>query len=227
MNRNHNPRRNVNERTHVKPKNKAGLAFLKRFHFTGALPSEFQQLWNSAKKKPIYAAGSIVAMLTNIIGLFEFYSKYIAGKSQNTPSYRRDQSGVIDSLLGFFPGRILAFLILTLSLGWTISLIGIWLTKKPTDTGMIIAHAITAFGAIFMVLCIDVIFAKDIARAPFFVFLIAIIGVTLAVFIAKTNFQQNYESRLEVTASRTALLMNFSSVTAVLVVFSQVTGLSQ
>lgn len=227
MNRNRNQRRNANKRTHIKPKIKIGSAFLERFHFIGILPAEFRYFWSYTKEHPLYAVGSVMALLANISGVSEFYSKYIAGKSQNTSSYSRDQSGIIDSLLVFFPGRIMAFLILTLSLGWTISLIGIWLTKKSTDAGMIIAHVITAFGAIFMVLCIDVIFAKDITRAPFFVFLIAIIGVTLAVFIAKTNFQQNYESRLEITASRTALLMNFSLITAVLVVFSQVTGLSR
>lgn len=227
MNRNRNQRRNVNGRTHVKPKLKIGSAFSERLRFIGILPAEFRHFWKYTKEHPLYAVGSVMALFANISGVSQFYSQYIAGNSQNTSSYARNQSGIIDSLLVFFPGRIMAFLILTLSLGWTISLIGIWLTKKPTDTGMIIAHVITAFGAIFMVLCIDVIFARDITRAPFFVFLIAIIGVTLAVFIAKTNFQQNYESRLEVTASRTALLLNFSTVTAVLVVFSQVAGLSQ
>lgn len=231
MNRNRNQRRNVNQRTHVKTKFKTGSSFWGRLHFVGILPAEGQHFWNHTKEHPVYAFGSVLALLANIFGVHDFYSKHIAGESQYTSSgsssYPHDQSGIIDGLLGFFPGRIMVFLILTLSLGWTISLVGIWLTKTTTDTRMIIAHAITAFGAIFMVLYIDVIFASDITRAPLFVFLIAIIGVTLAVFIAKTNFQQSYESRLEVTASRTALLMNFSTVTAALVVFSQVTGLSQ
>lgn len=220
MSRNRNRRQNINTDSHQPPK-----GFIKDYSsdFFNNLIRDIKKTINNAKETPIdtiKTVGSVVASLTGGTLLF---SGSDGGSSSVNYNYA---PSILDGLLSFFPGRIMAFFVLTMSLGWVISLIGIWLTKNITDIRSILAHTVTAFGAIFLALSIESIFKQDISQKPFFVLLLAILGVTFSIYIAKTNFKQNHKVRPEITAARASLLMNFSCVTACLVMFTQATGLS-
>lgn len=178
--------------------------------------SEARAYFNSWPEQPLRMLIGTIAFTCSIITLVD-----ILGGINTTQTYNSNSG-----LLSVFGARILAFLVIAASLGWSISMVGIWLTKNNNDMHSVIAHIFTAFGAVFMSACIGHIFKSDIDRAPYVVLMFSILGATIAIFLAKTNFKQTLSSDLEVTASRAALLMNFATVTAVLVVFTQITGLS-
>ena len=168
-------------------------------------------------KTPIQAFGGLFAIITSVITAI----KYVL---QSAPSA---DVAPQSALLSVFPARVLAFMIIAGSIAWSISQLGIWMTARSNETLRLGAHLVTAFGALFMAACIDWIFASDIQKSPFVVLLFSIIGVTFAIFLAKTNFRQTLEPDPEIIAVRAGLLLNFALVATGLVIFVQLTGLSR
>ncbi len=162
---------------------------------------------------PLQAVGGSIAFLSSVISVFEFLT------GAGGPGSRTAQH---DGFFSVFPARILLFLFIAASLGWTVALVGGWLTTRLREGQLVAAHIFTVFGAVFMVACIDWIFALDRDKGGFVLLFIAIFGVSFAIFLAKTNFKLMLESDEAIVAARSGLLLSFSATAALLVVVLQI-----
>ena len=215
MNRNRRGGRQATS-SRSKPKSASFLSGLGKKSIYANIVNELKGLVEEAFNKPIQGlmgAGSLVLTGLSALGF---------SQDKNEPYGSQFSTG----LLSVFPARVIAFMIIAGSIAWTISLVGIWLTSVNNEVRKLLAHLVTAFGALFMAACIEWIFQPDISRAPVIVLLFSIVGVTFGIFLAKTNFRLTLEPDPEVIAVRAGLLMNFAMVATALVILQQLTGLS-
>lgn len=200
-----------------KPKSQSFIPDLGGNNLFANLAYELKGHIEAAYKKPMAALMAAGAFPTSIYSVYEFFQK--AGDPYG--------SSAGSSLLSVFPARVIAFMVIAGSIAWSISLLGIWLTSVNNEARKLLAHLVTAFGALFMAACIEWIFQPDISKSPVIVLLFSIIGVTFGIFLAKTNFRLTLEPDPEVIAVRAGLLMNFATVATALVILVQLTGLSR
>lgn len=224
MNRNHNRRRNVNaikKDSSDKPLFKKPAAnFDNKILLT--IARELEELVDVAKNYPLKAIATVFAFIASVAAV----KALISGGDSAAVGYHNSAPSLLSGIMKFLPGRVMAFSILTMSIGWFISIAGIWLTSRPTEIRNIFAHATAAFGAILLALSIESIFSQDIIRQPLLFLFLGIAGATASIYIAKTNFRLNPETNMAVIAARASLLANFACITAGLIVFNQVSGLS-
>lgn len=199
-----------------KAKSESFLPNLGKGNVFANVANEMKSLIEEAYNKPLQGIAGAASLVTTGLSVLGF------SQDQN-PAYG---SHFTSGLLSVFPARIIAFMIIAGSIAWTISLVGIWLTSVNNEVRKLMAHLVTAFGALFMAACIEWIFQPDISRAPVIVLLFSIVGVTFGIFLAKTNFRLTLEPDPEVIAVRAGLLMNFAMVATALVILQQLTGLS-
>ena len=119
----------------------------------------------------------------------------------------------------------MAFIIISASIGWTISTIGIWMTKRTSPWSRILSVFLTVLAAIFLAACIDWIFAIDLSRLPRIVLFFVVAGVAVSVLMAKANYKYTLEPDLAVTLRRSELLLVFAGSATFLVILRELTGL--
>lgn len=193
------------------PPNFGNLSFLAN------LVNDLKSLLAIAFKTPLQAIGGLFSFLASVFGVIGFHSGSQASSSLPSQSL----------LPSLFSARILVFLVIAGSIAWMTSLIGIWLTSRLSDMRRLIAYLVTAIGALFMAVCIDWIFAIDMNQYPIKVLFASVTGVTLGIFLAKTNFLQTLEPDPEIIATRAGLLMCFALVAVGMVIVVQLAGLSR
>lgn len=201
-----------------RPKSQSFIPDLGGNNLFANLAIELKGHIEAAYKKPMAALMAAGAFPTSIYSVYEFFQ---------TTSDPYANSSAAGSLLSVFPARVIAFMVIAGSIAWSISMIGIWLTSVNNEARKLLAHLVTAFGALFMAACIEWIFEPDISKSPVIVLLFSIIGVTFGIFLAKTNFRFTLEPDPEVIAVRAGLLANFAAVATALVILVQLTGLSR
>lgn len=199
-----------------KVKSESFLPDLGKKNIFANIATEVKTLIEEAYNKPIQGIVGTASLITTALSVLGF------SQDQNQAYGRHFTSG----LLSVFPARVIAFMIIAGSIAWTISMVGIWLTSVNNEVRKLLAHLVTAFGALFMAACIEWIFQPDINKSPVIVLLFSIIGVTFGIFLAKTNFRLTLEPDPDVIAVRAGLLMNFAMVATALVIMVQLTGLS-
>lgn len=164
---------------------------------------------------------NIVAFCATIATIFG-YSVSSGSSNVNTSG---QTSGLLGQVLSVFPARAMAFVIIAASIGWTISSFGIWLTSSRSPWSRPAGHFATLISAFFLAACIDWIFSPDLKIAPKLVLFCSIIGVALAVFLAKTNFKLTLEPDGHITMVRAEFLTTFAGSITILVLLREFTGL--
>ena len=140
--------------------------------------------------------GTTVSVLFSIFGFF-------LGGSGTSASSNVSASFPFALRLGFY-------VLMSASIGWTVSTIGIKLTHHRSPWANIIARFGTVFAALFLATGIAWLFPNEILRTPGLVLGLGVAGSSLAVYLARTNYSLTYETNARVIAMRAELLMLFA-----------------
>ncbi len=152
---------------------------------------------------PLRALGSLLGVIGTLVSILGFFWSGSSGSGGSNPANSWPITFPFSLRLGFF-------LIMTASIGWTVSTISIALTKHASPWAMVIARLGTLFAALFLATGIDWLFPREVRSTPGLVLALAVAGSAFAVYLAKTNFALTREADVRVAASRAELLLVFS-----------------
>lgn len=181
------------------------------------LQADVIDTFQKAFQTPFQAALGLLSFVASCIGIIGFYGASSAGRGY--------YSGQASGLLSTFPMRVLAFIIISSAIGWMMSMFAIWITSKPSNLGRIFSHLVIVIGSIFLLGCIDWIFAPDKNKAQEIVLFAAVVGFSLSIFLAKTNYKETRETDPIIISQRAELLLSFAFCASSLTVFRQAFGI--
>lgn len=172
--------------------------------FLGNIKKDYLGIVGFGYDSPLKAFSSLLGLIGTVASLVGFSLKGFLDSGGSNPANSWPITFPFSLRLGFF-------LLMTASIGWTVSTISIALTKHSSPWAMVIARLGTLFAAFFLATGIDWLFPREVRSTPGLMLALAVAGSAFAVYLAKTNFALTYETNVRVTASRAELLLMFAS----------------
>jgi hypothetical protein len=171
--------------------------------FLGNIKKDSLGLAGYGYDSPLRALGSLLGVIGTLVSIVGFFWS----GSSDSGGWNHANSWPITFP---FSLRLGFFLLMTASIGWTVSTISIALTKHASPWAMVVARLGTLFAALFLATGIDWLFPREVRSTPGLVLALAVAGSAFAVYLAKTNFALTHEADVRVTASRAELLLVFA-----------------
>jgi len=172
--------------------------------FLGNIKKDYLGIVGFGYDSPLRAFSSLLGLIGTVGSLVGFSWSGLSDSGGSNPANSWPITFPFSLRLGFF-------LLMTASIGWTVSTISIALTKHASPWAMVIARLGTVFAALFLATGIDWLFPREVRSTPGLMLALAVAGSAFAVYLAKTNFALTYETNVRVTASRAELLLMFAS----------------
>ncbi len=151
---------------------------------------------------------SSIADGLTIIGTFATFAAFIRGITDGSASGHQSLLSKLQEVP--LAGKILLFIIIAAAIGWSMSAITIWLTKRRGEMELVFGHVLAACWAALLAGFAEWMFAGGAVGTIPFSSLMLLCGIFITFKLAITKYRLVHTSELEMIHARSGFLMTFA-----------------